>query len=466
MSTVEARRLDDDARHAHNWKRWGPYLAERQWGTVREDYSATGECWTYFPHDHARSRAYRWGEDGLLGICDNECRLCFALALWNGRDSILKERLFGLAGPEGNHGEDVKECYFYLDATPTHSYLKALYRYPQAEFPYARLVEENRRRGRDDEEFELLDTGVFDDDRYFDVVAEYAKAAPDDIAIRIAVINRGPDDATLHVLPHLWFRNTWSWGRESDGYWPKPEITRDARGLTASHVSLGSFVLEAEAGPDGSVPGALFAENETHFERLFGTQSGSPYVKDAFHRYVIDGERAAINPAEVGTKAALHYVLRVPAGAEQSIHLRLCAASASPTSALREACAATLEQRHADADEVYAARTPTAATPDEARVLRLGYAGLLWSEQFYHYVVQQWLEGDPSQPPPPEQRLRGRNADWKHVFSRDVLSMPDKWEYPWFAAWDLGFHVLPLGSLDPELAKHQMLLLLREWYTH
>jgi hypothetical protein len=311
MTIAEAQRLEEDARQAHRWKLWGAYLSERQWGTVREDYSAYGECWTYFTHDQARSRAYRWGEDGLLGICDLEGRLCFALALWNGKDPILKERLFGLSGPEGNHGEDVKECYFYLDATPTHSYLRALYRYPQREFPYARLVDENRRRSKDDPEFELIDTGVFDDNRFFDVTAEYAKAAPDDISIRLTIANRGPDEATLHLLPQLWFRNTWSWGRKSDGYWPKGEIKHTARGLLASHVSLGSYVLEAEA-LDGNEPEALFTENETNYERLFNTRSDSPYVKDAFHRYVIAGERTAVNPAHIGTKAALHYLLRIP----------------------------------------------------------------------------------------------------------------------------------------------------------
>ena len=466
MAGAEADRLAEDARRAKNWKRWGPYLAERQWGTVREDYSAGGNVWDYFTHDHARSRAYRWGEDGLLGICDRQGRLCFALALWNERDPILKERLFGLTGPEGNHGEDVKEQYFYLDSTPTHSYLKALYKYPQSEFPYQRLVEENRSRGKSDPELELIDTGVFDENRYFDVFAEYAKAGPDDIAIRITVANRGPATATLHLLPTLWFRNTWSWGREGEGYSSKPSLRRSgSAGLMADHAELGRFELEAEATGHAPAPELLFTENETNVARLFGSPNGQPYVKDAFHRAVIEGESGAVNPAGEGTKAAVHYVLQVPAGDERVVRLRLRAANggAPPFGAGFDRI---FRQRIEEADAFYAARLPDATTEDERRVLRQGYAGLLWSKQFYHYINEHWLEGDPAQPEPPAGRSEGRNADWPHVFNRDVISMPDKWEYPWFAAWDLAFHMIPFARIDPHFAKEQLLLLLREWYMH
>ncbi len=465
MAGSEAVRLADDASRTHNWKRWGPYLAERQWGTVREDYSGDGNVWEYFPHDHARSRAYRWGEDGLLGICDRQARLCFALALWNGRDPILKERLFGLTGPEGNHGEDVKEAYFYLDSTPTHSYLKALYKYPQAEFPYQRLVEENRSRGKADPELELADTGVFDESRYFDVTAEYAKAAPDDIAIRITVANRGPDDAVLHLLPTLWFRNTWSWGRTGDGHPARPELRRagPAR-IEADHVELGRYELLADKAGAAGMPTLLFTENETDLGRLYGAANRQPYVKDAFHRAVVQGEADAVNPAEVGTKAGLHYVLHVPAGEERVVRLRLrTPRAAKPFGPQFEQ---VLAERLREADEFYRERLPQEATTDEARVIRQGYAGLLWSKQFYHYVVEHWAAGDPAHPMPPAGRLEGRNTGWPHVFIRDIISMPDKWEYPWFAAWDLAFHMIPFAQIDPDFAKGQLLLLLREWYMH
>src|SRR5690349_15903640 len=465
VAGAEAERLAQDAQRERNWKRWGPYLAERQWGTVREDYSPHGECWGYLPHDHARSRAYRWGEDGLLGICDRQARLCFALALWNGRDPILKERLFGLTGPEGNHGEDVKEAYFYLDSTPTHSYLKALYKYPQAEFPYERLVLENRRRGKADPEFELADTGVFDGDRYFDVTAEYAKAAPEDIAIRITVANRGSEDATIHLLPTLWFRNTWTWGRQGEGYTERPELRRAGPAhIQADHPMLGRYELHADrAGADG-LPAALFAENETDFAQLYGAVNPTPFVKDAFHRAVVQGNAGAVNPAETGTKAAFHYVLRIPAGAERVVRLRLRVPDESkPFGAAFEQ---VLARRIQEADEFYRERLPAGVSEDERRVLRQGYAGLLWSKQFYHYVVAQWAEGDPAHPMPPAGRLEGRNTGWPHVFSRDVISMPDKWEYPWFAAWDLAFHMIPFARIDPHFAKEQLLLLTREWYMH
>ncbi|MBI2889579.1 MAG: glucosidase [Nitrospirae bacterium] len=464
---AEARRLEEDARREKNWKRWGPYLAERQWGTVREDYSADGNSWTYFPHDHARSRAYRWGEDGLLGMCDREGRLCFALALWNGRDPILKERLFGLAGPEGNHGEDVKECYFYLDSTPTHSYFKSLYRYPQAEFPYARLVEEGRRRGRGEPEWELEDTGVFDEGRYFDVVAEYAKASPDDVLIRITITNRGPEAAALRVLAQLWFRNTWSWGRAGEGYPPRPVITRDgSAAVRADHSSLGRFRLAAATGPDGRPPEWLFTENETNASRLFGSADGSTYVKDAFHDRVIGGRREAVNPAGCGTKAAAHYALDCPPGATRQICLRLFSEREAPEEIFGEPFDEVFWQRVAESHAFYDALIPKGLAEDENSIARQAYAGLLHSKQFYHYVITHWLEGDPAQPPPPEARKQGRNHDWRHLYNRDVVSMPDKWEYPWYAAWDLAFHAIPFARLDPQFAKEQLVLLLREWYMH
>ncbi len=464
---AERARLAEDARRERNWKRWGPYLSERQWGTVREDYSADGESWEYFPHEHARSRAYRWGEDGLLGICDREGRLCFALALWNGRDPILKERLFGLTGPQGNHGEDVKESYFYLDATPTHSYLKALYKYPQEEFPYARLLEEARRRRRRDPEFELADTGVFDEGRYFDVLVEYAKASPDDILMRITAANRGLEPAKLHVLPTLWFRNTWGWGRSGGEYPPRPSITSAGDELLfAEHVTLGRFTLAVGDGPDGHGPELLFTENETNAARLFSAPNDAPFVKDAFHDVVVGGRRSAVNPERTGTKAAAWYRLDVPAGGEVAVRLRLTPSGAMPTEPLGASFDDVFSSRIREADEFYAGVVPARLGDVERGVARQAYAGLLWSKQFYHYVVSEWLEGDPSQPPPPAGRENLRNGDWPYLHSRDVLSMPDTWEYPWFAAWDLAFHMLPLARLDPDFAKSQLVLLLREWYMH
>jgi hypothetical protein len=467
VARAEAQRLDEDTRRAENWKRWGPYLSERQWGTVREDYSAGGECWNYFPHDHARSRAYRWGEDGLLGICDREGRLCFALALWNEKDPILKERLFGLTGPEGNHGEDVKEEYYYLDSTPTHSYMKALYKYPQSEYPYARLVEEARRRGKADPEFELRDSGVFDGKRYFDVVAEYAKGAPDDVLIRITIANRGPEEARIHVLPTLWFRNTWSWGREGEGYWQKPSLSAAGRATIGSeHATLGRFRLEAAPGPDGRLPEMIFTENETNAARLFQAANPGPYVKDAFHELVTFGRQGAVNPARVGTKAAFWYRMTVPAGAEATLRLRLCESSEAAKDPFGVAFDGTFAQRIREADAFFESRAVPGQTEEEARVIRQANAGLLWTKQFFHYVVKDWLEGDPGQPSPPASRHQGRNADWRHLYNRDVISMPDKWEYPWYAAWDLAFHMIPFARIDPHFAKEQLLLFLREWYMH
>jgi hypothetical protein len=466
MDGAEQHRLREDARRERNWKRWGPYLSERQWGTVREDYSAHGTFWDYFPHDHARSRAYRWGEDGLLGITDRECRLCFALALWNGRDPILKERLFGLTSPEGNHGEDVKECYYYLDATPTYSYLRALYKYPQAEFPYARLVEENARRTRDDPEFELSDTGIFDLGRYFDVGAEYAKAGPDDLLIRITVANRGPEAAEIHLLPTLWFRNVWSWGRQSEGYGQKPRMYRGPdHSIQVEHPTLGAFRLAAGA-QYGRAPGLLFTENETNIQRLFGDRNPSPFVKDAFHEYVIAGRSVAVNPGRAGTKAAAYYRVEIPAGQQKSFKLRLHSEAEAPADPLGAGFDRAFDERRREADEFYRDLHSALLTEEERNVSRQAAAGLLWTRQYYHYVVKDWLEGDPAQPPPPAERREGRNHEWIHLHNRDVVSMPDKWEYPWYAAWDLGFHAIALARLDPEVAKHQLVLFLREWYMH
>jgi hypothetical protein len=465
--TSIARRLAEDASREKNWKRWGTYLSERQWGTVREDYSPHGTAWDYFPHDHARSRAYRWGDDGLLGFMDRQGRACLALALWNGRDPILKERLFGLSGPEGNHGEDVKECYYYLDATPTHCYAKALYKYPQAEFPYERLVQENRERGRGKPELELEDTGVFDGDRYFDVTVEYAKASPDDILARFTIENRGPDATPLWVLPQIWLGNTWSWGRSGEGYWPKGSLAADGeRAIVMRHPGLAPMHLTLGPAPDGKSPELLFTENETNFARLFGSPNPTPYVKDAFHEYVVHGRRDAVNPARTGTKAAGLYRLRVPARGSAVIELRLCADTEARPHPLDASFAETFETRRREADEFYESRWSSGMTDEERRVARQAYAGLLWNKQFYHYEVAAWLDGDPAEPPPPPERGTGRNIDWRLLSARDVLSMPDKWEYPWFAAWDLAFHMIPFAEIDPDFAKEQLILLLREWYMH
>jgi hypothetical protein len=439
------------------WKTWGPYLSERQWGTVREDYSSDGSAWTYFPHDHARSRAYRWGEDGLLGISDDQQLVCFALALWNGNDPILKERLYGLTGGEGNHGEDVKEYYFYLDSTPTHSFLKALYKYPQAAFPYERLVTENQERGRDRSEFELLDTGVFHDDRYFDVVVEYAKLTAEDIAIRIQITNRGPEEAVLHVLPSLWFRNTWSWATDA----PRPLLRAlsDER-IEVDHPRLGRRWLHCRGAGE-----LLFTENETNFERIYGTPNPSAHQKDAFHRYLIDGEAQAVHPSRQGTKCCAVHRLCLPSQATQEVQLRL-----SDREDLEDPFGASFQtihgQRRAEADRFYQALSDVTVPAAELEVQRQAFAGMLWSKQFFFYDVTTWLRGDPGQPPPPQQRQDGRNAAWVHLDTADVISMPDKWEYPWFAAWDLAFHAIPLAYVDAGFAKHQLDLMTREWYMH
>ena len=472
---AEQKRLEEADRGAQPWRKWGPYLSDRQWGTVREDYSPYGSAWDYFPHDHARSRAYRWGEDGIAGYSDDQSRLCFSVAMWNGRDPILKERYFGLTGPEGNHGEDVKELYYYLDATPTHSYLKMLYKYPQAKFPYAPLVSENRKRGKGAPEFELMDTGVLNEGRYFDVFIEYAKAGPDDTLIQITVHNRGPEKATIHLLPQLWFRNTWSWGqgtgdrRQSDKAHgllsvggPKPRITlSDDSSIEASHAELGTLYLHAEKAP--GAPTWLFCDNETNKARVFGVPHAPGFYKDAFDRYVVHGDRGAVNPANTGTKAGALYKLDVPAGGEQRIRLRLTPSSAAPS---WRSFGTTFSERVNQADAFYESLQADIDDTDARLVQRQAVAGMIWSKQFFYFDIPQWLAGDPAQPAPPSQRRHGRNSQWMHLNNADIISMPDKWEYPWYAAWDLAFHCVPLAMVDARFAKDQLLLLTREWYMH
>ena len=437
------------------WMVWGPYLSERQWGTVREDYSPHGNAWEYFPHDHARSRAYRWGEDGIAGFSDYRSRVCLGLALWNGRDPILKERMYGLTNSEANHGEDVKELFYYLDATPTHSYLRMLYKYPQAAFPYAHLLDENRRRSKADPEFELIDTGVFDQDRYFDVFVEYAKAAPDDVRMRVTVHNRGPEAAEIHVLPHLWFRNTWSWSSVA----ARPELTLEQKGtIRVEHPEIGSFRFDLAGAPE-----LYFCDNETNAARVFGSAGRPGYFKDAIHDRVVGGNHDAVNPEQCGTKAAAHYVFQVPAGGQVSVNARL---RGSGHDAGVDDGDAMVDRRRADADEFYAVLQDGIVEADERLVQRQALAGMIWSKQFYYYDINRWLTGDPAQPAPPRERSRGRNADWRHLNNADVISMPDKWEYPWYAAWDLAFHCLPLAMVDAGFAKRQLLLMTREWYMH
>jgi len=467
--TAEGRRLAEDAARTQNWKRWGPYLAERQWSTVREDYSANGECWEYFPHDQARSRAYRWGEDGLLGWTDRECRLCFGVSLWNENDPILKERLFGLTNAEGNHGEDVKELYYYLDSTPTHSFARALYKYPQAEFPYARLVAENHNRGTNSPELELADTGIFNDNRYFDVFATYAKEGPNDTLIRLRIANRGPDAAKLHVLPTLWFRNTWVWGCRYEGCTLKPRLYLDNEGVVhTEHQELEPFKFAADAVPGQPEPQWLFTENETNSQKLFGIEQYTPYVKDAFHEHVIHKREGVVNPANTGTKAAAWYQLNIPAGGEVIIRLRLTSEREAPPQFFGPHFDEVIADRESEMNEFYhhLRRSAGPMNDQHQQIVRQGTAGLLFGKQFYHYSVRDWLDGDPSQPKPPAARLEGRNHNWTHLFSRDIISMPDKWEYPWFAAWDLAFHMIPFSAVDPQFTKEQLLLLLREWYMH
>ncbi|HEX8708104.1 MAG TPA: hypothetical protein VF723_07680 [Pyrinomonadaceae bacterium] len=470
--TAEARRLQEADERRANWKRWGPYLAERAWGTVREDYSADGSAWDYLTHDQARSKAYRWNEDGLGGISDKHQLICFALALWNERDPILKERLFGLGGPEGNHGEDVKEYYFYLDSTPTHSYMKFLYKYPQAPYPYAQLLAESRRRGKRDSEFELMDTGIFDEDRYFDVFIEYAKAGVEEMLVRIRAVNRGPAAARLHLLPTLWFRNTWSWGLEGDN--ARPALSKGAGG-DAGEDEPGFALLELEHGYYGQrflycegAPELLFTENETNNQRLYGAPNPTPFVKDGINDYIVNGASEAVNPLQKGTKAAAHYAPLIGPGETATFRLRFTERreTTGATGLFGPGFDQTFEERRREADEFYAGVIPPELSEDARGVMRQSLAGLLWSKQFYHYVVEQWLAGDPAYPAPPARRWEGRNHDWRHLYNADVLSMPDKWEYPWYAAWDLAFHCIPLALVDADFAKSQLILMLREWYMH
>ncbi len=459
--TPEHQRLEDSNQRLVHWKRWGPYLSDRQWGTVREDYSAHGSAWDYFPHDQARSRAYRWGEDGIMGISDTHQRLCFAVALWNGEDPILKERLYGLTGPQGNHGEDVKEYYFYLDSTPTHSYMKGLYKYPQRAFPYEDLLNGNQQRGREGMEYELLDTGIFDESRYYDVAVEYAKETNEDIAIRITVTNRGPEAHTLHLLPTLWFRNIWSWGYETEK--PAVKKARQCEGFTtleATHPTLGTRWLHC----DGT-PSLLFTENETNFRRLFDGENASPYVKDGINNYVVQGDESAVSPNNSGSKVSPHYKLTLESGASQIVYLRLTD-NESLEEPLGDAVRNIFEARIAEADEFYDTITPDSVRGELENVQRQAFAGLMWTKQCYHYVVEDWLDGDPDRPEPPKPREEGRNSEWIHLHADDVISMPDKWEYPWFAAWDTAFHCLPLALIDAEFAKDQLDIMTREWYMH
>ncbi|MEP6533900.1 MAG: glucosidase [Bryobacteraceae bacterium] len=451
----EEKRLEAAREKNAHWKRWGPYLSERAWGTVREDYSAGGTAWEYLSHDHARSRAYRWNEDGIAGICDRHQKICFSVALWNGRDPILKERMFGLTGNEGNHGEDVKECYYYLDSTPTHSYMKYLYKYPQAAFPYEQLVRENGNRGRGSREFELLDTGVFEEDKYFDVHVEYAKASTDDILIRISISNRGREAATIHALPTIWFRNTWSWGKAAE----RPSMHAISQSaIELNEPQYGKRILACDDSPE-----LLFTENETNTRRLYGLDNGAPYVKDGINDFVVYGDRNAVHPDLRGTKAAAHYTLTVGGGETAVLRLRL---SGSGETTIGSDFDSVFHARKTEADEFYGTVIPHELPADGKNVMRQSFGGLLWSKQFYHYVVGDWLEGDPGQPTPPENRKAGRNSEWGHLYNADVISMPDKWEYPWYAAWDLAFHCVPLALVDSDFAKEQLMLMVREWYMH
>ncbi|GAB4278281.1 MAG: glucosidase [Opitutales bacterium] len=468
-TTAEELRLVEDQERKKNWKRWGPYLSERQWGTVREDYSEDSNNWTYFTHEDAPLRAYRWGEDGILGFTDRECRLCFALALWNGKDAILKERLFGLTGPEGNHGEDVKELYYYLDSSPTHSYFKGLYKYPQAAFPYHQLRTENKNRGLNDPEFEILDTGIFNESRYFDIFAEYAKGSPNDILIKITAVNRGPETASLTLLPTLWFRNTWSWGCHHEGCLQKPPSIslKDPHLLELKHPTLQTFFFHASPAPGNKAPEFLFTHNETNHKALWGTKNSTPFVKDAFHRYIIHQQQNAINPKGEGTKAGILYSLTLKAGQSQTVTMRLFSKEEAPRGKpLGPTFQSTIQKRIEETDAFYTKISPKNLSPEERSIERQANAGMLWSKQFYHYSVKDWMKGDPNYPKPPEARKQGRNKDWKHLFNRDIISMPDKWEYPWYAAWDLAFHTIPFARLDPHFAKRQLILMLREWYMH
>ena len=460
----ERARVEAEAQRTAHWTHWGPYLSDRQWGTVREDYSATGEAWAYFPFDHARSRAYRWGEDGIFGVSDDKQRLCFAPAFWNGNDAFLKERFFGLSGPEGNHGEDVKELYYHLDNVPSHAYMRALYKYPQRAFPYDDLRRTNAARTRDDPEYELIDTGIFDDDAYFDIVVEYAKPAPNDLCVRVTATNRGTATAPLHVVPQLWFRNDWSWTPGA----ARPQIVPDAtipHAYVARHAGLGTYRLACDGAPPD-----YFTENETNVERLYGVPNAQPFVKDGICRAIAGGERDATDPARRGTKLGVHYEFAIAPGETATVRLRLSdLAQLDPAQGVERFDAgfdARFRDRRFEADRFYAALNPYPASDDQRRVQTAAFAGMLWSKQFYHYVVRDWLRGDPGQPAPPPERNAGRNHTWMHLFNDDVISMPDTWEYPWYAAWDLAFHTVVLALVDPAFAKRQLIILTREWYMH
>ncbi|MCB9068398.1 MAG: glucosidase [Calditrichae bacterium] len=453
--TKEQQRLSESVAGKKNWKFWGPYLSERQWGTVREDYSRDGDAWEFINYEESRSKAYRWGEDGIAGISDDQQRLCFALAMWNKRDPFIKERLFGLSGPQGNHGEDVKEYYYYLDSTPTHSYMKMLYKYPQSEFPYRDLLDRNTHRGLNDPEYELIDTGIFDENRYFDVFVEYAKTAPEDTLIQITVHNRGDADAPLHLLPTLWFRNTWAWGRDSR----KPLLAKKGKSaIAADHHDLGNYFLFAENAPE-----LLFCDNATNIQRLYNASNPAGFFKDGINDFLVWGDQSGVNPNQKGTKAAVFYKLIVPANGSQAVRLRLVNRDiAKPFDGFEK----LFRQCQKDADEFYADLQKNIANDDAKRVQRQAFAGMLWTKQYYYYDISQWLQGDPGQPEPPKSRLKGRNREWIHLNNAEIISMPDKWEYPWYAAWDLAFHCIPLAMVDPQFAKNQLVLLTREWYMH
>ncbi|MGH1366155.1 MAG: MGH1-like glycoside hydrolase domain-containing protein [Calditrichia bacterium] len=451
---IEQKRLLEEKQKKAAWKKWGPYLTERQWGTVREDYSPHGTAWEYVSHEMSRSKAYRWGEEGIGGICDRDQLLCLGLALWNGKDPFLKENFFGLTGNEGNHAEDLKEHYYFLDSTPTHSYMKMLYKYPQAEFPYQQLRDENRKRTKTDREFELLDTGIFDDDRYFDVFIEYAKAGPEDILLRYTIHNRGPEAAEMHLLPQLWFRNTWSWKEDS----PRPALKRNGNGISVKHPDLPSMSLYCDSSND-----ILFCENESNYRKLYGSSNSRLTAKDGINDYVVNDIENAVNAEDEGTKAAFHVQLAIPAGASESVCLRLTPKkSTKPFTGFE----ATFKKRLDEADSFFAQLQDGIKSGDARHVQRQALAGMMWCKQFYYFNITEWLDGDPAQPKPPAKRLNGRNSDWRHLNNADIISMPDSWEYPWYAAWDLAFHCIPIALIDSQFAKDQLMLLTREWYMH
>ncbi|HEY6071746.1 MAG TPA: hypothetical protein VIU85_10270, partial [Chthoniobacterales bacterium] len=454
-------RLAENKPHEEPWHFWGPYVAERAWGTVREDYSANGDAWNYFPFDHARSRAYRWNEDGICGISDYKGRLCYAFAFWNERDPFLKERLFGLSQPQGNHGEDVKELYWYIDNTPTHSFMRMIYRYPQTRFPYEELIAYNSARSKMAGEYEIWNTSAFAENRYFDIEIEYAKAGTHDVLIRVNATNCGPEPAPLHLLPTIWFRNTWSWGRSNS----KPALRKTSDEghvvvITASHPELGDYNLFCD-----SVDDVFFTENDSNGERLWGVSNATPFVKDSINDHLVASKIDAVNPENVGTKAAAHYKFNIPAGETISIRLRLTHGNKTSTEAFAD-YDAMFKLRRAEADQFYNELAPKILNDEQRAIQGQAFAGLLWNKQFYHYVVEQWLDGDPGQPPPPKERLTGRNAGWRHIYNQRVMSMPDKWEFPWYASWDLAFHCLPLALIDVGFAKNQLELIVREWYLH